>query len=151
MHSTEDREITSMPRPTSDTEPRGTGTSCDLPVAPWHPGWTTAHLLVAAVAAVGAWFFFGDLAVGASGLGWLVVLGALSVASGLVVASFVPRAGGRPRLPRDVCGYAPLLMLLGAGFFLTMAEGSLWGAAPALVLAAAAVLRRTTGSSACSV
>ena len=150
MQSTEGHEATA-PAVESDPQPRGAEQTCGLPVAPWHPGWTGRHLLVAVAATVAAWFFFGDLAIGAGGPGWQVVRGLLSVASGLVVASYLPRAGGPVRLPRDVCGYAPLLMLFAAGFFLTMAEGSLWGASPALVLAAAAVLRRTTGSSTCSV
>ena len=127
------------------------GASCDLPVAPWQPGWTWRHALVAAVIAVGAWSFYGDLAVSASGLGWAAVLGLLSLAAGLVVASYLPRSGERARAPRDLCAYSSLMMLVAAGFFLTMAEGSLWGASPALVLAAVAVLRRTTGSSTCSV
>ena len=162
MQSTEGHEATA-PAVESDPQPRGAEQTCGLPVAPWHPGWTGRHLLVAVAATVAARFFFGDLAIGgrhpdrarrgigAGGPGWQVVRGLLSVASGLVVASYLPRAGGPVRLPRDVCGYAPLLMLFAAGFFLTMAEGSLWGASPALVLAAAAVLRRTTGSSTCSV
>lgn len=124
---------------------------CDLPVAPWHPGWTWRHLLLATLVSVAAWTFYGDLAVGAGGLGWVAVLGLLSVAAGLVAASYLPRSGERARAPRDLCAYSPLMMLLAAGFFLTIAEGSLWGASPAVVLAAAAVLRRTTGSSTCSV
>ena len=151
MRSTEDHDVTAAPGAVSDQEWRRAEESCDLPVAPWHPGWTGRHLLVTATASMAAWFFFADLWIGAFGLGRPVVLGLLSAASGLVVASYLPRASVRVRPPRDVCGYAPLLMLLAAGFFLTVAGGSLWGAFPALVLAAAAVLRRTTGSSTCSV
>ncbi|MCA1781331.1 MAG: hypothetical protein ABR500_02045 [Dermatophilaceae bacterium] len=124
---------------------------CDLPVAPWLPGWTPRHSLVAAVATVAGWFYFTDLALSARGPGWLVVLGLLSLATGLVAASYLPRAGERGHLPRDLCSYSPLLMLFAAGWFLTIAEGSLWGVMPPLALAAAAVLRRTTGSSTCSV
>lgn len=130
--------------------PVTTASSCDLPVAPWRAGWTRRHGLVAVIASVAAWFFYGDLAVSASGPGWVVVLVLLSIAAGLVVASYLPRSGERIRVPRDLCAYAPMIMLVFAGFFLTNAEGSLWGASPALVLAAAAVLRRTTGSSTCS-
>lgn len=108
-------------------------------------------MLVAAAASVAAWLFYGDLAVGVSGLGWVAILALLSLAAGLVAASYLPRAGERFRAPRDLCAYSPLLMLVAAGFFLTIADGSVWGASPALVLAAAAVLRRTTGSSTCSV
>ena len=75
----------------------------------------------------------------------------LSVAAGLVVASYLPRAGTRLALPRDVCGYAPILMLLVAGWFLTISTGSLWSAPAAVLIAGLAVARRTTGTSTCSV
>lgn len=162
MRSTEDHDVeqtspegAGAPRVTAPTAEAPTGSpalgACDLPVAPWHPGWTWRHLLVATVVSVAAWTFYRDLAVGTSGLGWAAVLGLISVAAGLVAASYLPRSGERARAPRDLCAYSPLMMLLAAGFFLTIAEGSLWGASPAVVLAAAAVLRRTTGSSTCSV
>jgi hypothetical protein len=149
VQTTDPRRVTApaADAPTVSPEPE----ACDLPVAPWHPGWTWRHILVAAAASLAGWVFYRDLAVSASGLGWAAVLGLLSVAAGLVAASYLPRSGERWHAPRDLCAYSPMLMLLAAGFFLTIAEGSLWAASPSLVLAAAAVLRRTTGSSTCSV
>lgn len=159
MRSTDDHDVTQVSSVTTDAETStvtppptpASPASCDLPVAPWHPGWTWRHVAVAAVVSVAAWFFYTDLVVSAGGLGWVAVLGLLSLAAGLVAASYLPRDGARFSAPRDLCAYSPLMMLLAAGFFLTIAEGSLWGASPAVVLAAAAVLRRTTGSSTCSV
>lgn len=125
--------------------------ACDLPVAPWQPGWTWRHTLITAVATVAGWSFFSGLAVSLGGVGWLSVLGYLSVATGLVAASYLPRQGERFRAPRDVCSYSPLIMLLVSGWFLTIATGSIGSALAPLVIAAAAVTRRTTGSSTCSV
>ena len=124
---------------------------CDLPVAPWLAGWTPRHSLLAAVSTVAAWYFYSDLALRASGAAWALVVGVLAVAAGLVAASYLPRAGERFRMPRDACAFSSVLMLFAAGWFLTIAEGSLWGVMPSLALAAVAVLRRTTGSSTCSV
>lgn len=125
--------------------------SCDLPVAPWLAGWTPRHSLLAAVSTVAAWYFYSDLALRASGAAWALIIGVLALAAGLVLASYLPRAGHRFRMPRDVCAFSSVLMLLAAGWFLTIAEGSLWGVMPSVALAAVAVLRRTTGTSTCSV
>lgn len=136
--------------PTPATEARVTAGACDLPVAPWQQGWTGRHTLIAAVATVAGWFFFSALAVSLSGIGWRAVVGYLSLATGLTVASYLPRTGRRFRIPRDVCSFSPLLLLLVSGWFLTIATDSIWSAAAPLVIAAAAVLRRTTTSSSCS-
>jgi hypothetical protein len=125
--------------------------TCALPVAPWLPGWTVRHWVLAALGTALGWLFYSDLATALSGLGWQVVVAALAAIAGLVTASYLPRAGSRLDLPRDVCGYAPILMLFVAGWFLTISEGSLWSAPPALLIAGLALLRRTTGSSTCSV
>jgi hypothetical protein len=138
------------PRALDAPDERSAAAACDLPVAPWLAGWTPRHSLVAATATVAAWYYFSDLALGASGPAWLLVVGLLAVAAGLVLASYLPRAGERFRMPRDVCAFSSVLMLLAAGWFLTIAEGSLWGAMPSIALAAIAVLRRTTGSSTCA-
>lgn len=124
---------------------------CALPVAPWLPGWTRRHSVLAALVATLGWLLYSDLAAKLPGLGWTVVVIALAAAAGLVVASYVPRDGRMVALPRDVCGFAPILMLFVAGWFLTISAGSLWSAAPAVLIAGLAVLRRTTGSSTCSV
>ena len=132
------------------TEQREREDTCALPVAPWLPGWTWRHGMLAASGSVLGWLFYGDLAKSLSGPGWTVVVLILAAAVGLVLAGYLPRTGGRPSLPRDVCGYAPILMLFVAGWFLTISDGSLWSAPPALLFAALAVLRRTTGASTCS-
>ncbi|KAB7745708.1 hypothetical protein GA707_07345 [Nostocoides sp. F2B08] len=125
--------------------------ACALTVAPWLPGWTWRHGLLTALGAVLGWLFYSGLAVNLPGLGWTVVVLILSATAGRVVASYLPREGTRLALPRDVCGYAPILMLLVAGWFLTISTGSLWSAPPAVLIAGLAVLRRTAGSSTCSV
>ena len=125
--------------------------ACAAPVAPWLPGWTWRHGVLAALGAVLGWLFYSDLAANLAGIGWTAVVATLAAAAALVLASYLPREGTRPALPRDVCGYAPLLTLAVAGWFLTISEGSLWGAPSALLIAGLAVARRTTGSSTCSV
>lgn len=144
----DDTPRTDSPSPTTGARVRAD--ACDLPVAPWHQGWTVRHTLIAAIATVAGWYFFSGLAVSLSGVGWLAVLGYLSLATGLTAASYLPRAGERFRAPRDVCSYSPMIMLLVSGWFLTIATDSIWSALAPLVIAAAAVLRRTTGSSTCS-
>ena len=124
--------------------------SCALPVAPWLPGWTRRHGALAALGTVIGWLFYADLATALPGVGWQVVVAALAAIAGLVTASYLPRAGSRLDLPRDVCGYAPILMLFVAGWFLTISAGSLWSAPPALLIAGLALLRRTTGTTTCS-
>ncbi|MGA8046448.1 MAG: hypothetical protein WCA30_09295 [Dermatophilaceae bacterium] len=132
------------------TEQREHQATCAQPVAPWLPEWTWRHGMLAALGAVLGWLFYSDLAADLTGRGWTVVVATLAAAAGLVLASYLPRAGARPALPRDVCGYAPVLMLFVAGWFLTISAGSLWSAPPALLIAGLAVARRTTGSSTCS-
>lgn len=133
------------------TEQRERVETCTLPTAPWLPGWTWRHWLLGAVGAVLGWLFYSDLAESLPAAGWTVVVLGLAVAAGLVAASYLPREGSRAALPRDICGYASILMLFVAGWFLTISDGSLWSAPPAVLIAGLAVLRRTTGSSTCSV
>ena len=124
---------------------------CTLTVAPWLPGWTWRHSVLAAIGSMLGWLFYSDLAANLSGVGWTFVVLILSAAAGLVLAGYLPRAGTGLTLPRDVCGYAPILMLLVAGWFLTISTGSLWSAPAAVLIAGLAVARRTTGTSTCSV
>ena len=125
--------------------------TCALPVAPWLPGWTWRHGLLAAAGTALGWLFYSDLAANLSGIGWTVVVALLAVAAGLVLASYLPREGTGLALPRDVCGYAPIFMLFAAGWFLTISTVSLWSAPPAVLIAGLALARRTTGSSTCTV
>lgn len=137
--------------PMTISEQRDRLETCAAPVAPWLPGWTWRHGMLAALGAVLGWLFYSDLSADLTGAGWTAVVLTLAAAVGLVLASYLPRAGEKASPPRDVCGYAPILMLFVAGWFLTISAGSLWSAPPAVLIAGLAVLRRTSGSSTCSV
>ena len=87
------------------------------------------------------------LVAGVADPGVRVLIGAMSLVAAMILTTYLPLRGAE-RAAASTCGAMPALLVLGAGFLLHQATGTL-GAALAFAILGLALWQRLSGTSAC--
>ena len=87
------------------------------------------------------------LAVGIVDPGLTVLIGLMSLVAAMILTTYLPLRGAQ-RAAASTCGAMPALLVLGAGFLLHQATGTLGGAL-ALAVLSLGLWQRLSGTSAC--
>ncbi len=124
--------------------------ACARPLAPGRAGWGRRHTVATVVLVPVMYWFYASSAGPVSSVAGVTGLGLLAVMGAVTLATFLRPVGGLARAALTPCAAAAPFQLLLAAFCLSLGADLPLRWLTAFALAGAALARRTTGTSTCS-